>query len=288
MSMALRVGDLLPKITKEIKTGDKPEPMPPIQGKNHPLSNKGEKVTLSNALARAAQGLTLIEKRVVSCCIAQINSKEEHNPAVALVSTLSAQTYADQFDLDIKTAYKELKAAAHKLYNRSVCFFEFGSGREKKDGGIVQSRWVHRIKYVTQLGYIELCWTPTIGAELKGLKNKFTTYQLKHASALRSIYSWRLLELFESYKGDKYKTADGSHWCELSVDDFATLMDATEKQRKNFANIRRHMIEPGVRDLVEKDGWIVNWNPLKYGGRKISGIRFEFRRDPQGRLFAPQ
>jgi Protein involved in initiation of plasmid replication len=289
--MTLRIGDVLPKISAEIQAV-KPEPeppLPPLQGKNRPLSKRGEKVSCSNALARAAQGLTLIEKRVVSCCIAQINSKEEYNPDTYIASTLSAQTYADQFDLDIDTAYLELKKAAGNLLKRTLTFFELVhiSGRKKPATARVHSNWVQHAKYVDKFGYIEILWTKAVGAELKGLKGRFTSYRLRNATALRSIYSWRLLELFESYKGAKYKTSSGRNWCELSVDDFATLMNATEKQRKNFNNIRRRMIEPAVKDLIEKDGWLVEWTPLKYGGRKISGIRFEFIRDPQGRLFPP-
>lgn len=279
------------KITAEIQaaTPEPEPPLPPVVGKNRPLSKKGEKVSCSNALARAAQGLTLIEKRVVSCCIAQINSKEEYNPNTYIDSTLSAQAYADQFGLNIDTAYLELKEAAKKLLKRTLTFFELVhiSGRKKPATARVHSNWVQHAKYVDKLGYIEILWTKAVGAELKGLKGRFTSYRLRNATALRSIYSWRLLELFESYKGKKYTTTDGSNWCELSVEDFATLMDATEKQRKNFNNIRRRMIEPAVKDLIEKDGWIVKWQPLKYGGKKITGIRFEFKRDPQGRLFPP-
>jgi plasmid replication initiation protein len=60
-------------------------------------------------------------------------------------------------------------------------------------------------------------------------------------------------------------------------------MDATEKQRENFANIRRKIIEPAVKELVEKDGWIIQWRPIK-AGRKVRALRFDFMRDPQLRL----
>ena len=35
--------------------------------------------------------------------------------------------------------------------------------------------------------------------------------------------------------------------------------------------------------LQEKDGWIIQWQPIK-AGRKVKALRFEFERDPQGRL----
>ncbi|TJY70609.1 replication initiation protein, partial [Klebsiella pneumoniae] len=60
-------------------------------------------------------------------------------------------------------------------------------------------------------------------------------------------------------------------------------MDATEKQRENFAKVRTKIIEPAVKELVEKDGWLIEWKPVK-AGRKVAKVRFEFKRDPQGRL----
>ena len=92
---------------------------------------------------------------------------------------------------------------------------------------------------------------------------------------MRSIYSWRLLELLSRF--------EGNGWAEYTIEDFATSMDATEKQRENFAAIRRKIIEPAVKELVEKDGWLIQWQPIK-AGRKVKAVRFKFMRDPQGRL----
>jgi plasmid replication initiation protein len=60
-------------------------------------------------------------------------------------------------------------------------------------------------------------------------------------------------------------------------------MDATEKQRADFAKLRTKIIEPAVKELIEKDGWLINWEAIK-AGRKVKSVRFTFKRDPQGRL----
>ncbi|MDK4665269.1 replication initiation protein, partial [Kingella kingae] len=62
------------------------------------------------------------------------------------------------------------------------------------------------------------------------LEREFTKYQLQQAAALRSIYSWRLLELFEQMK-DK---TDGSGWLSMSIEEFWHAMEATESYRANF------------------------------------------------------
>lgn len=70
---------------------------------------------------------------------------------------------------------------------------------------------------------------------------------------------------------------------EYTIEDFCAAMEATEKQRNDFAAIRRKMIEPAVKELQEKDGWLIQWVPIK-AGRKVSAVSFSFRRNPQGQL----
>ena len=122
---------------------------------------------------------------------------------------------------------------------------------------------------------MELYWWPKLLPYLTNIKKQFTSYQLKQASALRSAYSWRLLELLLRFE----KTGVA----EYTIEDFAVSMDATPKQRENFAAIRRKIIEPAVKELNDKDGWVIQWQPIK-AGRKVAKVRFTFKRDPQGRL----
>lgn len=110
-----------------------------------------------------------------------------------------------------------------------------------------------------------------------GLRKNFTSYQLQQASALRSVYSWRLLELLTRFKS--------TGKAEYTIEDFCTSMEATEKQRADFNNIRRRMIEPAVKELTQKDGWLIQWEPIK-AGRKVKSLRFTFMRNPQGNLFS--
>jgi plasmid replication initiation protein len=71
---------------------------------------------------------------------------------------------------------------------------------------------------------------------------------------------------------------------EYTIEDFCASMDATEKQRADFNNIKRRMIEPAVKELTEKDGWLIQWEAVK-AGRKVKAVRFNFMRNPQGSLF---
>jgi plasmid replication initiation protein len=136
-------------------------------------------------------------------------------------------------------------------------------------------RWVGRCTYHEGEGWVELAWWPELLSSLTGLKKNFTTYQLQQASALRSAYSWRLLELLTRFQ----KTG----WAEYTIEDFCAAMDATEKQRANFNNIKRRIIEPAVAELTAKDGWFIEWETIK-AGRKVVKLKFSFKRDEQLRL----
>lgn len=239
---------------------------------------KDRHVSMSNALTRAAHGLTLAEKRLVMAAVSKLDSKRFATEGQAIITRITAAEYAEIADCEMNVAYRALAAAGRNLYNRSITFYAPHFKRNGKPAGetINHMRWIGRAKYHRQEGWIELSWWHEVLPHLTGLRRNFTQYQLKQATALRSVYSWKLLELLQRFQG--------TGWAEYPIDDFCLSMEATEKQKANFNNIRRRIIEPAVKELIDKDGWIIMWEPVKKG-RRVAAVRFRFHRDPQGRLF---
>lgn len=235
-------------------------------------------VTMSNGLTRAGHGLTLSEKRLVMMAVSKLDSMKVMKPGEMLPSMrITATEYAETYGVEPHTAYEALQEAAKALFERKLTFFEPAYKRNGKPLKPIRNdmRWVGRCQYHEGEGWVQLGWWPDLVPFLVGLKKQFTTYQLQQASALRSIYSWRLLELLTRFKS--------TGTAEYTIEDFATSMDATEKQKTNFANIRRKIIEPAVKELTEKDGWMIKWEPIK-AGRRVASVRFIFERDRQGKL----
>lgn len=231
-------------------------------------------ISMTNALTRAGHGLTLAEKRMVACAVSKLDSKRALRPMEVPVTQITAAEYAEVFNVSLDAAYAQLQAGAKALYNRSITFYEPAHRRNGKPlpPTKVQMRWIGAAKYQVGEGWVRLHWWPDLMKHLTGLKRQFTTYQLQQASALRSAYSWRLLELLMRF--------ESNGWAEYAIEDFCASMDATEKQRGNFAKIRTKIIEPAVKELSEKDGWLIDWKPLK-AGRKVAKLRFEFKRCSQ-------
>lgn len=276
-----RADELLPEVPAPKRRGRPPK------AKAQALANydtadverqPGERwVTMSNALTRAGHGLTLAEKRIVMIAVSKLDSRRVLKPGEVPRTKITAAEYAETFEVDLDTAYDQLQSAAKQLYNRSITFYEPAWKRDGKPlpPTKVQMRWVGQVHYQKGEGWVELYWWPKLLPHLTGLKRQFTSYQLQQASALRSIYSWRLLELLTRF--------ESTGWAEYTIEDFCASMDATAKQAADFSKVRTKIIEPAVRELQEKDGWLIQWRPIK-AGRKVKAVRFDFMRDPQGRL----
>lgn len=187
---------------------------------------------------------------------------------------ITAAEFVEAFGVSSDTAYDQLQDGAKHLYQRSIQFYEPAFRRNGKPlpPTLVTMRWVGSVKYQKGEGWVELAWWPDLMRHLMGLQKQFTTYQLQQASALRSVYSWKLLELLMRFK-------DNGH-AEYTIEDFCASMQATDKQRQDFNNIRRRMIEPAIKELTEKNGWLIQWKPIK-SGRKVTALRFDFLRNPQ-------
>jgi len=237
----------------------------------HELPAGKLQITMSHALTTAAQGLTLAEKRVMMYAVAKLDSFKTDGGTPTGAIKLVAHDYAEQFGVDADTAYTQLRQAGKGIFNRYIRFFEEG----RKGPEEVMVRWVSSARYSPGTGTVTLRFTPEIAPHLLQLKNQFTKYKLAQASALRSIYSWRLLELLSQY--------ETTGWRQIELNEFHHAMETPEGYKMNFKECRKRVIEPAVTELREKDGWLIEWIPVKTG-RKVTALRFEFKRNPQGQL----
>lgn len=234
-------------------------------------------ITMDNTLTRAGHGLSLSEKRLVALALTKTDSRRPVPVDGTVMVRVTAVEYAREFGISDEVAYVQLRAAAKALMRRVITFF---LPAYKRNGEPLkplerERHWAEQCDYHVGEGWVELHWDRKLLPHLMGLKKNFTTYQLQQASALRSAHSWRLLDLLSRFKSTGV--------AEYDIEDFAVSMDATDKQRADFAKLRTKIIEPAKKELEEKDGWIISWEPIK-AGRRVKAIRFTFGRDPQGRL----
>lgn len=234
---------------------------------------KGSKlyVNMSNELIRSAHGLTLAEKRLLMLAVSHLDSKKPATPQ-GMVTRIDVREFVDEFGVTPQTAYEELQNAAEQLMNRYIRFFH-----EDENGKTIETRmqWVGEANYKKTEGWVELAFWHRLSPMLFELKEQFTSYKLSRAGGLCSVYSWRLFELLMQYKNT------GS--LKINIDEFANYMDAPQTYRKDFGAMKRRVVEPAVKEIREKDGLKVKWEPIK-AGRKIQTLIFTFPREQQTAL----
>lgn len=227
-------------------------------------------INISNDLTTAAHNLTLGEKRVVMACVAQLDSVRLESGRYKI--KLSALDFAETFKVSPDTAYNQLKSVSSRLYERSIKRVQETSSGKK----IMKYRWVSSVIYHAGEGWIELGFSHEATPYLVALRGQHTSYKLEQASALRSVYSWRLLEMLMQFKS--------TGWICILIEDFYHAMEVPETYRKNFKDLRNRVIDPAVKELKQKDHWLIEWKGTKRGGRKITGLEFKFKRNPQQTL----
>lgn len=240
---------------------------------NLPLADRT--VSMSNALIRSAHGLKLHEKRVISIALAKTDSMPTKDLIVASRNgwtvRISAIEYAKEWGVSSDTGYEQLKDAADNLINRQVrTLADTPKGLKE-----IKTNWCGQCVYHHGEGWVEIAFTPQISPHLLGLREKFTSYKLKQASALRSIYSFRLFECLQSWK-------DTGVWY-VDVPEFILAMDAPESCQNDFGNLRARVIEPAVKELRNKDNVDVTYE-LRRSGRKVTGLVFRFEQNRQKAL----
>lgn len=223
------------------------------------LANRS--VSMSNSIVSAAHALNLSEKRIVSAALAKLDSMAKRAPARPI--RITAMEFSECFGIDETTAYEQLHAGAKSLYRRSIRrVIPTPYGQKIED-----IRWIDRALYHRGEGFVELNFTAHVSPYLMALEKRFTTYKLEQARALRSIHSWRLFENLKSWEST-------GKWI-VEIGDFHHAMEATASYRSNFAQLRKWVIEPAVRELREVSGLDIAWSAHKTG-RKVTRLVFRF------------
>lgn len=243
----------------------------------HPKNTDERWISMSNTVARAAHGLNLSEKRLIALGLARTDSKDS-KMLVSAMNTgwkirITAMEYAEVFGLEPNTAYEQVKAASDVLFHREVRF------EEKARNGklaIKKFRWVSGAVYQPGEGFVELNFTPEIAPHLLGLRAKFTTMKLLHAAPFESVYTWRVFELLKSWESERTFT--------IPIADFWETVEAVPTARKDFTQLRIRVIQPSVAEIQIKTKYVVEWEPLRAGARRVTALKFSFYENPQKSL----
>lgn len=152
-----------------------------------------ELVTKANSLITASYHLSLAEGRLILLAIAQAKGAVTSDTELEI----TAQHYADVFDISKNAAYMALKDGADNLFERQFSYYETDKHGNQK---IIKSRWVSQVAYKESEGSVFLKFSPAVISTTQQLKEKFTVYELRQTNQLKSSYAYRLYEYLTSWK----------------------------------------------------------------------------------------
>lgn len=236
------------------------------------------KVSKSNELICASYKLTLNEQRLILACIAQIDSRRANITPDMQRDQLwrirvTAAEFSETFKINMRDAYRELKAATKNLYERTIRSEEKRRNRLGVETvRVKEQRWIISRKYEDGAGYAEITFNPEIAGHLTMLRSKFTSYQLDQISGFKSVYAIRLFELLIQYKRTGI--------LRIEVEKIIELFQLSYTR---YADVRRFVIEPAIKELRTKGNMIVEWTPIKHG-KTVMYFDFRFQEDEQARL----
>ncbi len=221
-------------------------------------------VTKSNYLIEAGYSLTLNEMRLILAAISSIDSRGKPMPEEVQIY---AKPFGETYGLSENKSYEALQEAVERLYERDIRTFD----------GVhaTRFRWVDKITYHTQEGYVSLSFTKWLKPYITKLHKCFTSYNMQYISKLKSKFSIRLFELLAQYKSTGFYIVD--------IDKFREMLELTDKYQR-FANLKARVLEPAVNELREKSGIEVDYEVIKRG-RTPKRLKFTFVLNEQIALF---
>lgn len=244
-------------------------------------------VRIRNELIRRSQRMSLPVKRLLALAIAMCDQKQKlllHQAQLPGIDgaelrgwevKITVAQYLEHYpQVGEKSVYNELKDAASALMKCTITWQEERRGRKPI---IKEIPFTTENEYSQGQGYVTVRFHGKIAPFLLGLEREFTRYRLSSAARFRSMYSWRLMELLAQFQ----KTG----LVRIDFDEFCSALDAPESSRKDFAQLRRRVIEPAIAELRTKNGVEVTWTANRAGSRKVTSLEFSFEPSKQGTLF---
>ncbi|TXK93808.1 hypothetical protein BMR07_16680 [Methylococcaceae bacterium CS1] len=236
-------------------------------------------MSMSNIASRSAQGFTLREKRLFVAGLSKMNPHPKGGEPLLRERTfrVTAKEYAEIAGVDsYKNAYKDMRDAARNLKKRYL------KQRIETPKGfkVRELNWISSIEYHEGEGWVSFSLTTEIMPHVSHLMGKFTSYRIRQTTELRSVYSWRFLELFTSYLG---KDETKPYLKIIMLEELRYTFEIPKSYK--WDNIKKRVIEPAIKELTAKDNWLIDWQPIKQG-RSVVKIKFTFSKSQQQALTA--
>jgi plasmid replication initiation protein len=224
---------------------------------------KNELVVKSNQVIEASYRLSVVEQRVILSAIAKIPKMcEVSDDEIYTVNVQDLQALG----IHEKTAYRDLKEAVSRLYDRSISL-TVGEGIEET---LVKMRWVQEVRFTDGESAIGLRFSKPLLPFISNLKANFTQYLLSEVSKMQGAYSIRIYELLVQYKSVGGRL--------IEIDNLRVMLDLGKKYNL-VKDLLKRVVVPAIEEINELTELKVTAKPAKTG-RKFTHISFTIKNKP--------
>lgn len=220
------------------------------------------KVTQSNHLVEASYRLELIEKRVILCLLSKIDPRKPLPKKLHL----DANEYASLTGTNMKIAYRDLKQGALGLVGQVIRT----SDVDRKKGR--HQNWMDYVDYFDREGRIEANFSESIKPYISLLAKRFTTIGIEDVAKFKSFYAIRFYELMMQYRQFERRRFD--------LEELRDILQISSTQYEKFADFRKRVLEPALKEISEKSAYNVSWEKIA-DGRRVVGVEVVFEAKQQ-------
>lgn len=213
-----------------------------------------------NALIMASYSISVEEQRLLLACIEKAQRKKHPLDAAAIEISLSVNEYAELYGVKLNTAYKVLKLASNKLYERSIRI---------KDNEIDRSvRWLQE-KALYNSGKVNLTFSSVISRHIKDIVTEKSVLRLEQATQLRSQHAIRFFEIFSMAINPS--TQEGT-W-EVTVEKLKEIFEI-ENSYERWIDLKNKVINTSLQQINKNTSLKVDWEVAAKKGKTPIGLRF--------------
>lgn len=234
-------------------------------------------VVKSNKLVQASYRLTLVEQQLILFAIAK--AREEQTLITPLtVLKIRAIEFAEMFSCDESTVYRDLRAAAKRLSRRQLTIKDIDPASGYERCGV--TNWTQHTDYVPKLAEVQIAFTMKIIPYITRLEKEagYTRYTIEKIGNMTSAHGVRFYELMAQYRSLGTRT--------IKIGELRELMHLGEDEYKLLANLKRRVVDEGIKQVNRYSDLRVSYTQSK-AGRQVDALVFKIKEKEESKPKLP-
>ena len=241
--------------------------MQTVESKSQQLSlfNRYPTNYQSNLFTESRQEFTELEKKIVTLMVNQLGNmavKGHIQPNTNVVLTIP---YAEI----TKDRYDRITEAAESLSRKRISFKD---GRSHTFIYVTPFPFIQSL-FVDNRRYIEIKLLSDVVPHFAALGQRYTKYDLDVMLSLTSVYAQRIFEIVSmNFHIKKMRFS-------YPVDELRNILNCPKTYR--YVDFKINVLEVAQRELSQKAGIILEWQPARKEGKRIVELEFEIKTQQQ-------